>query len=385
MSLRNTNTFGRGRQRFVHVDALRGIALVLAFLDHVKVQFVTDVHVLVPLTRFSTPCFIILFGAMIDIAYLSKRSAGTTSSALVQRMLSRAITCFLVSAVMLFAAILSGNLSIQAGSAAIFGLGLGRFNEILLVYAGLFLIVIICIAPLIRYGSRFLLLLAILGWGIWAGANHWVDAPPYWLNFITGAGQGYGPAILPGLTLMAFGMAAGEWYRGHRSGLFVVLLAVVAAGVCLLELSGGLQDAGRRFLAHRWINHPGYFAWGICGVMVLFTCVRMLPVQSRVMSGLSGIGRQSLFYYGFGNIVLNLIPATDIPPMLGGLYAIMFMLALTVLTLMGGARRNQVCGGTLRPLHQLYDNAVNGCAAMLTDVWSGTHQSLQGSLDHPKK
>jgi uncharacterized membrane protein len=78
--------------RFETLDALRGVTVILAMLDHVKVQFVTDVHVLVPLTRLSTPGFIILFGAMIEIAYLSKLRAGRTMRSVRERMASRLIT-----------------------------------------------------------------------------------------------------------------------------------------------------------------------------------------------------------------------------------------------------------------------------------------------------
>ena len=75
--VRTTNAGTPGRAgRFALLDALRGLTVILAMMDHVKVQFVPDFHHFIPLTRLSTPSFIILFGAMIEIAYLSKLRAG---------------------------------------------------------------------------------------------------------------------------------------------------------------------------------------------------------------------------------------------------------------------------------------------------------------------
>ena len=78
--------------RFETLNALRGVTVILAMLNHFKVQFVKDVHVLVPLTRPSTPGFIILFGAIIEISYLSKLRAGRSMRSVRERMASLLIT-----------------------------------------------------------------------------------------------------------------------------------------------------------------------------------------------------------------------------------------------------------------------------------------------------
>lgn len=65
--------------RFITFDALRGLIIILVMMGHLKVQFL-------PLSRLATPGFIILFGAMIEIAYLSKIRAGVDMLTIRQRM-----------------------------------------------------------------------------------------------------------------------------------------------------------------------------------------------------------------------------------------------------------------------------------------------------------
>lgn len=88
----------------------------------------------------------------------------------------------------------------------------------------------------------------------------------------------------------------------------MALLAIVVVGS---ELSHGVMEAGRRFLANRWTKNPEYYAVGILGFIGISACLlvakrfRFFELPLHV---LAGIGSQSLFIYGMGNLWLNLLP-----------------------------------------------------------------------------
>ncbi len=331
--------------RFETLDALRGVTVILAMLDHVKVQFVTDVHVhvLVPLTRLSTPGFIILFGAMIEIAYLSKLRAGRTMRSVRERMASRLITCWALAALLSLAALASGNLDFDTAWRAVLGLGLGRFNEILLIYAALFAILIAMLPLIARYGSLPVVAIALLGWLLQPVFVVAFPDPPQLMNYLLGVGTGYGPALLPAMTFLGFGIALGEALNGRRSYLLVVLMALLAIVICGSELSHGVMESGRRFLANRWTNHPGYYAVGILGFIVISACLlvakrfRFFELPQHV---LAQIGSQSLFIYGVGNLWLNLLPIVEMSNAVGFCVAFMFLFCLIALGLLGPSKRN---------------------------------------------
>lgn len=259
--------------RFETLDAIRGVTVILAMLDHVKVQFLTDVHVLVPLTRLSTPGFVILFGAMIEIAYLSKLRAGRTIRSVRERMASRLITCWALAALLSLAALASGSLDFDSAWRATLGLGLGRFNEILLIYAALFAILIAILPLIARYGSVPILAVALLRWLLQPAFTAAFPDPPQLMNYILGVGTGYGPALLPAMTFLGFGFALGEALTGRRGYNLVVLIALLAIVICVSELSHGVMESGRRFLANRWTNNPGYNAVGILGFIGISACL----------------------------------------------------------------------------------------------------------------
>lgn len=334
--------------RFETLDAIRGVTVILAMLDHVKVQFVTDVHVLVPLTRLSTPGFVILFGVMIEIAYLSKLRAGRSMQSVRERMASRLITCWTLAALLSLAALVSGNLDFTSAWRAALGLGLGRFNEILLIYAALFAILIAILPLIARYGSVPIVAIALLGWLLQPVFVVAFPDPPQLTNYILGVGTGYGPALLPAMTFLGFGLALGEALNGRRSYLLVVLMAVLAIVIFGSELSHGIKESGRRFLANRWTNHPGYYAIGILGFIGISACLlvaKRFSVLGLPLRALTRIGSQSLFVYGVGNLWLNLLPVFEMSDAVGFCVAVMFLSCLIALGLLGPSKRNDLGKG----------------------------------------
>ncbi|MDA7424496.1 OpgC domain-containing protein [Thalassococcus lentus] len=339
---------GRNTKRYSQLDVLRGITVLLAMLDHVKIQFVSDFHLFVPATRLATPCFIILFGAMIEIAYLAKFRAGADLPKIKHRIVTRFVTCWGLAILLSFVAVLSGNLGFQAGWQSVFGLAFGRFNEIFLIYAALFVILLAIWPVLSRYGSVPVLIIAAAGWLAQPWWGIILGEPTYASSFFLGYGPGYGPGLLPAMTFLGFGIAVGEFLTGRRGPAIAVAILVVACAVILSELSFGLMEAGRRFLANRWINHPGYFAVGIvafAGMALTITAATKMRILAPTLDILARIGGQTLFVYAMGNLVLNALPQFDLPRVIGMPVALAFLIGLSLLALMGHARRNTAALG----------------------------------------
>lgn len=343
--------------RFAIVDVLRGVALILAMMDHVKVQFVPDFHFFVPLTRLSTPSFIIIFGAMIEIAYLSKIRSGRSLRFTQARMTERMLTCWALAVLLSFAAAASGNIDLGTAFRSIIGLEMGRFNEIFLIYSGLFIILIGILPIVARHGSVVIIALACLAWSLTFSLNSLVEMPSSFVNITIGLGFGYGPALLPSLTFLGFGMALGEMATGRRGPFLAFAMIALAVIICVFELSHGPLEAGRRFLAHRWINHPSYYAVGILGfvciAMVIAGCIRW-RVFKTIRGILAQVGAQSLFFYGFGNLLLNVLPIVELPRIAGPLAAITFMIGLIALACAGPQLRNTIGFGLPQLWRQFY-------------------------------
>lgn len=83
----------------------------------------------------------------------------------------------------------SGNLDLEAGLNAATGLGLGRFNEILLINAAFFALLILALPVLARFGSLAILAVAAAGWLAQPILSVMFLDPPYLLTFVIGVGK----------------------------------------------------------------------------------------------------------------------------------------------------------------------------------------------------
>lgn len=329
-------------ERIGAIDATRGLAVVLAMLSHALVQFGDEIHHIKLLTRTATPAFMILFGAMIEIVYLRKlREAGTDANrraGVVERLLSRMLTCYVVFGLVALAALVSGKLDIVETAKAMLFLDQGRFGNILRIYTVLFAFVILTLPLAARYGAVFFVWAALGAWMLKyafgaLGAPDWSP-----LQNVVGHVNGYGPAMLPGLTFIAFGMLVGEALTGRRSLRAAALVAAVAG----VALAAQLAAVGPRALAdlvvwdYRWTNDPRYFAFGIVStsaILGVFWLLWRRPLPDRISRTLAAFGRDTLFIYGFGNVALNLLPTYHGGPLAAGALALCFLAVLLCLSL----------------------------------------------------
>lgn len=328
--------------RLGYVDSARGMAVVLAMLSHSLYQFAprltgSEFVALGLMTRTATPAFLVLFGTMIEVAYLRKVRDGSSRRRVSERLLSRMMTCYLLYAAVVGASLAVGKIEPRMFFESLLWLGEDRFGTILRTYSGLFLIVALLLPLLVRYGSGVFLGLAAIAWVLKYALPPTGGLDGYAMNVVFGNGEGFGPAVLTSFTFVAFGVTLGEALTGRR-GFARVLAFAGAAAVCLLvDLADKGPDGYAMLLKdYRWQNHPVYFAYGILtsgAIVALFRLLWLRTPPDPATMGLSIVGRQTLFVYGFGNVALNLLPVYHGSPKIGLALALLFLAGLFLLSL----------------------------------------------------
>lgn len=296
------------------IDSARGIAVLLATVSHAPLQFAAEVDHVRILTRTATPAFMIILGATLGIVYLRRLRAApdaSARSATVGRLIARMLLCYVLFGMITFAAVLTGKLEPDRGVAAMLFLWDGRFGAILRTYAVLFAPVLLALPLRMRHGAAAVLWAAAGAWALKFGADGLGLAPLGPLLDILGHSYGYGPAVLPGLTFVAFGMLVGEALTGRRDwSAAAALLAAQAAAIGPGPLAGMILDH------HRWTNDPLHYAFGIAAMSLVLLILRGLwqrpaPDPGSRSRSLARLGRDTLFVYGFGNVALNLLPVHE--------------------------------------------------------------------------
>ena len=369
-------------RRIAAIDSARGAVCYLAILGHLGTRqfpFIRDGDFAAGLPVFirtATPTFMVLFGTMIALVYMRRLQAGPTEP-VVKRLLVRGLTCYLVYVAITLAAFGTGKLSGGQALGAVLLANEGRFGEIFKVYAGLFLLIVLFLPWIRRYGSLAVLALAAGGWLLKYLLAEL--SAPHALHYLVGHDAGYGPSILPGLSLVAFGMAIGEALLGSRRSRWLALaLAAGAVGMLVCgALDVGLRELLSTLAALRRVNHPYYFAFGILASgagLLVFAGLQRSGRLAGVTGLLGAVGGRSLFFYGFGNVAINLLPVVKATPPAGLGLSLAFIAVLTLMTLDLARERSlldRVCFGGLSAFHRWYD-------VTLTSLVGGVLRAVRG-------
>ena len=363
--------------RLHFIDSVRGLAVIMAMLSHAIYEFGKGFLFLMPLTRTATPAFVILFGIMLEIVYLRRIRTGTESALIETRLLSRMITCYVLFAAITLAAFLTDRLNVRPTLKALLFLDDGYFGIILKIYTVLFFIVVLLFPWLKRHGAVVFLQLAFVAWTSKFLLETFFPESPYVVSFIVGNGEGFGPAILPSMTFLAFGMAFGESLSGRRGPLLWSLLLVLAVVVNTFVLShlGTLAEIRDTWVAARWSNRPVYFAIGICSTSLFLLIFWLTWCRDRVdpVSRFTALmGRQTLFVYGAGNIALNLLPRySGQDPVIASALVMIFLTLLLGLAWIRSVRPdwlNRLGMGIPSKVSRAYEPAVDRCAGTIRKV-----------------
>ncbi|MGE5767814.1 MAG: hypothetical protein ACM35H_11540, partial [Bacteroidota bacterium] len=200
-----------------------------------------------------------------------------------------------------------------------------------------------------RWGLRAVAAVAAVIWLAWPVIKALPPLPSpasHLASFLVGAGAETGPSVLQGMTLAAFGMVLGHGLLGLRGGdslarrdarrLLAAVAGLLALAVAALAVLLGPRGMLESFTDYgvRAANHPIYYIVGSAAAVLLIAgCIALaerLPV--RLPARLNVFGISSLFAYGIGNVILNLLP-----PLRGSLApglaaSLLFLAALYALT-----------------------------------------------------
>ncbi|WP_413785642.1 hypothetical protein [Cognatiyoonia sp. IB215182] len=311
---------------------------------------------------------------MIEVAYFRPLREGRPFQSVAHRLMSRSLTCYLLFVAITAAAFLTDKLSaLDALGAVTFTAG-GRFGVILKLYAVLFVVIALTLRPGVRWGAPFYAGIALIAWATkyLFEATGW--SAPYLVQSQLGPGEGFGPATFLGLTLVAFGMLIGEALTGRRAW-WPVAIAVCMACIGLVF---GMADYGLKQFAlnmvasFRWVNSPYYYVFGVCAASISLAVFWMLSTRgpNALTYPLGELGKDTLFVYGFGNILINLLPlyrGTDVVTGFALLCAFMVFLVLLSFQRSRISRAIDPEGsGLLSQIQKAYEAFLNGTSDKLT-------------------
>lgn len=296
----------------------RAFAVLLAMTSHCFLQFgvwdfLSEFRII---SRAATPTFLVLFGLMLAHAYWNA-SNPLSLGALYRRCLPNSVILFTAAALVQFCAAIGGKLTFTESLGAAFFLNEGIFGNILTTYSLLFLLTPLLIVGLRRHAGWFTLGILTFAWGIWTIFRD-VGVSSYPLSFLFGVDREFGPSVLQGLTLVLFGFSLGT-APGTGRRLNAAVIFLTAAVLLLAYQLGhhGIETTIRgvsNYLRAR--NHPYYYAYGIVAAAALLGLAFFAARQKALRLDRNifyALGLNSMLAFTVGNMVLNMIPTTDLP------------------------------------------------------------------------
>lgn len=332
-----TSPAAPGVGRLQGVDFARSAAILVAMFSHSLVasgvrDFGSPAQ-LMPILfviHFAAPTFIALFGAMLEIAYLTRIRTGQGGAA-VNRLMTRALQCYLLYALCAIVVFAIGHATIEQTLRRVTLFGYIPFVGILQFYVYMLLLAPLLLVARNRYGLAPLLIVAALIQLAYPLFRAIPEIPEmtgrYYIHYIANAVYGASdenqiPSILHGLSLVIFGMTVGNIAQGWLSGdralrraanrMFAILLAASAAATALMwnwrDPGATIADLGLGEL--RGINHPLYYSSAAVGILLTVALATYLLDVRKVgfAKPVLFAGRTSLFTFSFGNILLFMAP-----------------------------------------------------------------------------
>jgi hypothetical protein len=313
--------------RYLGIDLARSVAIIFVILGHaLTASNMGDAGVAVQALRFflglSPPVFFCLFGCMLQLVYARKYAAGRTTE-IVQRLLTRALQCWMLYVLSCAAYCLAAGLPFTYFVRCAMLLGDTPFTDILKFYAMLLLISPMLVHVSVKRGLWPLVAVV----AVVQLSYPWISQVPPMQGF-PGAGTlsaflyggkfiGHtGPSVIHGLGFVVFGMLMGRIWQSRPGREFLLSGPgyKVRAAVCILLATTlawiWLSDVNLTVPAERIhlrnTNHPLYLLFGCSAAIIfveVFTVLRRLTGLGNTSTWLV-FGRTSLFTFCFGNIIL---------------------------------------------------------------------------------
>lgn len=381
--------------RIVGVDAARSVAIAMAMTSHVWGE--TGIGGYLPqnmseVLRFffqvATPTFVLLFGTMLEIVYRPRWADPATRRGVAVRLVSRALQCWVLYAVSIFALFLvDDGYSLLFSIGTMLFMGNSPYTEILKFYA-----VVLALAPILLWlRNRGGLLPLVAASLLWQAAWFWLDALPdarddlglslhaaRIVKFVTGFGDVplAGPSVMHGLTLIVAGLCLGAFLvggKGHfgdhvaarlsfeRRVPGLLAAATLAAGAGFLTMPQG-TFAALGDMSLRMSSHPLYFIVGaVTATWLTALCIWLADIlKLGRMTGwyrMTFFGRASMFTFAWGNILLYLVQPE--PQTLGQtiLWATLLLVAICAMSFLFdlAVQKSQLVASRLKSARCIFD------------------------------
>lgn len=316
--------------RITGLDVARGWALALALLMHSFQKTGVDAGPLVyMIVRTSTPIFMILFGAMIAVAYLPRYKRYGMSS-IVALGVSRSIQCYLLFAINVIALAAVQDYSWLYTLLCLSMGGVTPYAGMLQYYAIMFLLLPFFVLVALKSRPYAFVAVACTVHLLYPLFKMVPSPPPVHgqpvfgrilaLLFGTGNDTGIaGPSILHSLVFVAAGIWLGKAFfqvgskrRSPATSLSIIplltiFLIMAIYSLSLLGISGfSAENLGSMHL--RNLNHPAYtFIEGGISLITVVASARLFKRFAAPALFLA-LGRRSLFGFGWGNVIIVLWP-----------------------------------------------------------------------------
>jgi hypothetical protein len=270
--------------------------------------------------RSGTPTFFVIFGVAVELVHVQRWQAGN-GARVRKALLKRAWQCYLAFGLVAVAAAVGGSLPWGELIPGLLLLHEVPNGTVLSFYAFACLACIVLVPLRNKIGTLGVLAVCLAWWPIEALIEPlFAGDDAYILPRVFGIGEGAGPSMLHGLSLVAAGMVLGQVVKAKLRGpvpkrLTIevgTLIGIALAAAVVLVAQLGLVETVKGWLniaALRQTNHWGYFVLGfLVAVSVLLIAYVVVEKWGLTKGRPPGpFGSSSLLAFGGGNIALNLL------------------------------------------------------------------------------
>lgn len=317
-------------RRAVYVDRARGSVIAIVLFSHAMNAvegWATEAPnglwgILALVIRTGTPTFFVVFGIAVEIVHVQKWRNGLKTKVR-HALLRRALQCYVGFAIVALAAMLGGLTSVSEMLAG-FVLAVEVPNGTVLSFYALALVACLLLIPLrLKIGALPTLMLTVAWWPIASMLEGLLTSPsdaPFALARVLGVGDGVGPSVAHGLSLVAGGMVLGQLVKELMEGSITrrvvievaAVLGTATAATTMLAAQLSLQGIFTGYTdlsAFRQTNHWGYFTIGFILATGILACAYFVVEKCGLtLSRKPGpFGSSSLLAFGGGNAILNLV------------------------------------------------------------------------------
>lgn len=320
--------------RYLGIDLARSVAVFCVILGHALMGAnVQEGGPAVAALRFflgvSPPVFFCLFGCMLQLVYVRRYQAGHDIET-VQRLLTRAIQCWVLYVFTCAALCIASGLPLTYFIRCALFLGDTPFTDILKFYAALLLLSPLLVVTSVRAGlwplaafclvvqAAFPVISQIPPMQVFPGSET-LSAFLYGGEYVGHTG----PSIIHGLGFVVFGMVLGRIWQARPGREFLLSgpgWAVRAVFMVMVAWTlGWIVAGGHNFLEPdvritlRNQNHPLYLLFGCTAAIAfieIFSLVRR-AAAIRPKSAWMVFGDTSLFTFCYGSIILYAVMLQD--------------------------------------------------------------------------